>query len=83
MPDNEVQGTHWEDCWRSHHACAIAYIERLEADLKQTRSDVIKAAASLVRGPADPEADEHGFRCRHARQLRDAVTETKPEPGGE
>lgn len=22
-------GTHWEDCWRSHLECAIAYIKRL------------------------------------------------------
>ncbi len=23
-----VQGTHWEGCWRYHHECAIAKIER-------------------------------------------------------
>lgn len=23
--------THWEGCWRAHHACAVAMIERLIA----------------------------------------------------
>lgn len=23
--------THWEGCWRSHHDCAVAMIERLQS----------------------------------------------------
>ncbi len=25
--------THWTDCWRDHHECAVAEVERLRADL--------------------------------------------------
>jgi len=25
--------THWEGCWRAHHPCAIALIERLRGEL--------------------------------------------------
>lgn len=24
--------THWEGCWRDHHDCAVAEVERLRAD---------------------------------------------------
>lgn len=31
--------THWEECWRerSHHACAVARIEKLEAERERLR----------------------------------------------
>ena len=31
---SEVQATHWDECWRSHHECAIAKIERLQKALR-------------------------------------------------
>ena len=27
--------THWAECWRSHHECAVAKIEELQARLKE------------------------------------------------
>lgn len=29
--DRELASTHWDDCWRKHHGCAVAMIERLSA----------------------------------------------------
>ena len=29
--DRELASTHWDDCWRKHHGCAVAKIERLSA----------------------------------------------------
>ena len=35
-------GSHWDDCWRcpDHHECAVARIERLEAELNSVRDMV-------------------------------------------
>ena len=31
----DIRGSHWEGCWREHHDCAIAEIERLQAKLRE------------------------------------------------
>ena len=31
--DDTAQGTHFAECWRVHHDCALAQIERLRAAL--------------------------------------------------
>jgi len=30
----ETQGSHWHDCYKSHHECAIAEVERLRKALE-------------------------------------------------
>jgi len=39
MKNNEGT-THWEGCYKEHHECAIAQVERLEEELHQTRLHV-------------------------------------------
>jgi len=38
--------THWSGCWRVHHDCAVARVERLEKALKEIE-DIIEGDASL------------------------------------
>lgn len=38
-----VMGTHWEDCWRNHHDCAIAKIERDKAAAPKTFEEMVQA----------------------------------------
>jgi len=40
---------HWPECWRyaSHHACAVAEVERLRAELER-RESLISRLAGLV-----------------------------------
>lgn len=36
------EGSHWGDCWRSHHECAIAEVERLRAELEAAKAELAK-----------------------------------------
>lgn len=40
---SDIQQTHYEGCWKDHkhHACALARIESLEAELKAQQKDAI------------------------------------------
>lgn len=33
--------THWSDCWKSHHGCAVIRIKRLEVALIEVRNSLI------------------------------------------
>jgi hypothetical protein len=40
-PVDNPGATHWEDCWRAHHGCAIHKIEQLSpATPQRTKEDV-------------------------------------------
>jgi hypothetical protein len=28
-PADERQGTHWQNCWRAHHDCAISLLDKI------------------------------------------------------
>jgi len=36
MPRVDKEITHHSECWREHHACCVAEVERLRAELQQT-----------------------------------------------
>jgi hypothetical protein len=42
MPNVDRPGmrgtTHWDGCWREHHACAVARVERLEKELAEAKA---------------------------------------------
>lgn len=40
-----IDRTHWDGCWRDHHECAIAHIERLE----QERRDEVERLENELR----------------------------------
>lgn len=39
--------THWTDCWRDHHECAVVKVERLRSDLAAARDDAERSAAAF------------------------------------
>ena len=59
--------THWRECWRytSHHACAVAEVERLRAALEEVLKwatgdgdqDLVETAAREALGESDGQAD--------------------------
>ena len=70
--------THWEDCWRVHHECAIAKIERqseqrFHEDEDMSQADLIELAATWCDSTAASEshaAVAQLWRTR-AKMLRD------------
>ena len=38
--------THWEDCWRVHHACAEAKIVQLQEELKKLQEELKRTEMS-------------------------------------
>ena len=57
-----TQRTHWEGCWREHHECAVALLERLMADGNCMFWEVGREGCCASEEPweiADQYADEH------------------------
>ena len=48
----EVQSTHSDDCWRWHHECAIAKIERLAQPDQEPVAWLERGKLTLIRGDA-------------------------------
>lgn len=53
----EPQTTHSDECWRWHHACAVAEIERLRGDKK-------------CRHPDSCERDADGYCAKCHEEMR-------------
>ena len=51
--------THWEGCWREHHDCAVAKIERLEVDAEYYRKKWERQAAEIAALRKDAEQLEY------------------------
>lgn len=45
--DPSRAATHYDDCWRVHHACAVAKIEAMMAATPITRVEVIEHRSGL------------------------------------
>jgi hypothetical protein len=43
---DERLGTHWADCWRVHHPCAVAKIARLARAVRIQRQELLTIAAA-------------------------------------
>ena len=43
-----VLGTHYDECWRDHPACAVLMVERLQAQLAE-RDNRIQSLLTVVR----------------------------------
>jgi len=68
--------THWEECWRVHHECAIAKIERQsEADQRDT--------ARLRHLGDEPFCDEYGGVDLHERASLYASALAREEPNSD
>lgn len=39
-------GTHWSDCWRDHHPCAVAKINRLAKVVRIQRQELLTIAGA-------------------------------------
>lgn len=47
------EGSHWGDCYRSHHECAIAEVERLRAELEAAQKRIAELENKLLLAQAD------------------------------
>ena len=47
MPD-EPQKSHWDGCWRAHHACAVRQVELLQERLEEV-AEVFRYLDELVQ----------------------------------
>lgn len=43
---SERQSTHWADCWRVHHPCAVVKIDRLARCVRIQRQELLTIAAA-------------------------------------
>ena len=61
--------THWTECWRSstHHACAVARIERLEKRVVELEGVILRAADALTT------MDDSGLSIDQKIPLADVV----------
>lgn len=65
----EHQGSHWDECWREHHDCAIAKIEELKAMANTALDDtpsksrikrINTLAAIILKGALEWHRNEDG-----------------------
>jgi len=50
-------GTHWHECWREHHGCCVAMVERLEEELAKCRESQEQARAEAFEEAAQIAED--------------------------
>ena len=63
--DIDRGSTHWEGCWRAHHGCAVAEVERREA--------LADYAQNLIAIWNQPRADTPVGQALHFDQLDSAI----------
>lgn len=59
------EGSHWDDCWRSHHECAIAEVERLRAELEAAKTRIAELEEAAAKAAEHYDTAPHeGCTCQ-------------------
>ena len=76
MPDTR-QSTHWQGCWKSHHACAVALLDKIlrEDLIGPDEARRLLAEAKRKAGAWDAECEEFG--------CHDTAADLSSRPGGD
>lgn len=63
--------THWDGCWRGHHGCAVALVNRLQVALADADAD--KRLAEAERDREQKRADDLTLDATRYRFIRSQI----------
>lgn len=81
---SKFEGSHWSDCWRTHHECAMARLEDIEVALRDTGfsslTDLLRAYGELDNEAVALKAEVERLRARFPQYTCHVCWTTSCEP---